>query len=568
MMAQPDKIRWNLLVWLGLCAIFATLTLEQYEANTFLHGDGNFYATMNRSLLEGTLDQRRFQPMSWYEKPMGWNRDLDAAWSNISLGSDGTYYPKHPILLPILSTPLFWLFGMNGLLLFNVLAMITALWFAFAIASRFAAAPIAAVTTMVLALSPVFTKQAYAYSNDVMYAALVVGAVHQWLVARFGSSGLLFGMAIFAKVSNGVFALPLGLSLLLQRRWRPALTMAAGAALPISINLLANWRMFGHPLTTAYNRILLTREGQPALYNITEKFHRPFWDGVQSIWSDSDQGLSKQCANVFAGIAGIPFLLRVAPALALMLLASMLGFIWIYARFDYTYARFFLPSACLLIVPTAVLFDRLWRMVARMRDPLASAYFTLGRAKTISILLVLGICAAFALRQSHKPLAKWTAVAAVEHAVVERGDGANAMPCDYFNPRYMKWECANADNDTWLRWGRAIGEQCQFDGDDLYTKGQWLWLHPNPGVNKRITFSTVPRGDVELRYALSRNSHFANVALRLRSGDKLLREIKIEDFGHIHRVRVPASQRGTSLTLEVPQQIFDWRQLCVDMRIL
>lgn len=568
MTVQHPKIRWNLLVWLGLCAIFAMLTFEQYEPNTFLHGDGNFYATMNRSLLEGTLDQRRFQPMSWYEKPMGWNRDLDAAWSNISLGSNGTYYPKHPILLPILSTPLFWLLGMNGLLLFNVLAMVTALWFAFAIASRFAAPPIAGITTMVLALSPLFTKQAYAYSNDVMYAALVVGAVHQWLGARFGSSGLLFGMAIFAKVSNGVFAIPLGVTLLLQRRWRPALQMAAFAALPISINLLANWRMFGHPLTTAYHRILLTREGQPALFNITEKFHRPFWDGLHSIWSDGDQGLSKQCPSVFAGVAGLPFLLRVAPAFAWMLLGSSLGFIWIYARFDYTYARFFLPSACLLIVPTAVFLDRAWKLVAVARDPIAAAAFTFGRYKSVAALLVIVILGLFAVHYSHRPLAKWTAVAAVEHAAVERGDGPNAQPCDYFNPRYMKWECASADNDTWLRWGRAIGEQCQFDGDDLYDKGQWLWLHPNPGVNKRITFSSLPRGEVELRYALSRNSHFANVALRLRSGDKLLREIKVEDIGHIHRVRVPAGERGATLTLEVPQQIFDWRQLCVDLRIL
>ncbi|HAN31367.1 MAG TPA: hypothetical protein DCQ06_07200, partial [Myxococcales bacterium] len=110
--------------------------LLDYESNTFLHGDGSFYATMNRSLLDGTLQQRDYQPVSWYEDKLGWNHHMDPGWSNVSLGGDGkTWYPKHPTLMPIVATVFFVPLGYAGLLLFNLLALVIGLTGAYRLSS-------------------------------------------------------------------------------------------------------------------------------------------------------------------------------------------------------------------------------------------------------------------------------------------------------------------------------------------------------------------------------------------------------------------------------------------------
>ena len=62
----------------------------QREPNKWLHNDGSFYMNTIRSVLEqGTLRQEGIHPHSWYEMDLGWNRNVDAAWSNIALGRLG-----------------------------------------------------------------------------------------------------------------------------------------------------------------------------------------------------------------------------------------------------------------------------------------------------------------------------------------------------------------------------------------------------------------------------------------------------------------------------------------------
>ena len=552
---EPDSGRWHLFVVLALCAMHGSLALQAYEPYSFLHGDGAFYATINRSLLDGTLDQRPYQPVSWYERALGWNHTMDPGWSNVSLGRDGTWYPKHPILLPILTTPLFWLLGYPGLLLFNVACVVVALWIAFALARRVAQPAAAAVTVLAFAAMPLFTRGAYAYSNDVLYGVLAIWAVERFVAGRFAWSGLLFGLAIWAKATCGLLAAPFGLWLLLTRQWRPALQMATAAALPVTVHLGLNAVMFGHPLTTSYHRILVMQDGKQALFDIQARFGRPWRTGLLSLWHDSDQGLWPTAPLTVAGALGLPWLARALPAVALALVLSIVGYALFYARFEYTYARFFTPWAALLAVPAALALDRLANAAIRVVPPL---FRRLGRLRTVVLGLVLVLAIGIGAVLARRPEHAWSAAQSLTQARVIRGDGEQGIPCDYFNPRLQKWECAQLEPENWHRWGHAVGDQCRFPG---YGAKGWLWLHPNPTHAKRITWTQVPAGTLTLRFGLAPPSHFGGVQFRLLSGGKVLRELRVDAIGTPKTVALPVT--AGNLAIEVPVQAFDWRQLCV-----
>lgn len=568
--------RWNLLVPLALLVGFASSVIADYEPNTFLHGDGSFYATMNRSLLDGTLVQRGYQPASWYEDKLGWNHHIDPGWSNIAVGKDGTWYPKHPTLMPILATPLFALLGYDGLLLFNLLALVAGLWGAFRLAARWAPPRVAAVTVLAMATLPIFTRNAYAYSNDVLYGALVVWGYDLFFRKRVGWAGLLLGLSIWAKATNGVLGLPLGLALLVQRRWRDAAWMAGMTALPVLVNLGMNAAMFGSPLVSAYNRVLVMEGGKQAISDVKDSFGRGFWPGVQALWSDPHEGFRTNALLLLPSLAGLAPLARRAPLLTAALAWGLPVYFALFIPYEYTYARFFLPWALLLMAPMAVL-------VARGLDGLDWAWERWGRdlaarrhalTAAVAVVALITVGAAVARRTPPSP---WRAADHVTEAKVLRGEGRAAKRCDYFNLRHMKWECAMLDRDVWQRWGLAVGKECRFDRMAGAKAGQprgfdagddWLWMHPNPGVARSLTL-TPPPGRLLVRYGLAKKSRFSNVKLLLDAGpSKRPQTLNVHGVGQIHELTLPADQRGASLTFTVPEQPHDWRHLCVAVRVL
>ena len=74
----------------------------KYKPHSFIVRDASFYATTTRGLVTTfSLDQRKLQPESWYTGSHPSYKNLDLAWSNISVGIDGTWYPKHSIVMPL-----------------------------------------------------------------------------------------------------------------------------------------------------------------------------------------------------------------------------------------------------------------------------------------------------------------------------------------------------------------------------------------------------------------------------------------------------------------------------------
>ncbi len=535
--------------------------LLDYESNTFLHGDGSFYATMNRSLLDGTLQQRDYQPVSWYEDKLGWNHHMDPGWSNVSLGGDGkTWYPKHPTLMPIVATVFFVPLGYAGLLLFNLLALVIGLTGAYRLSSRYVDRSVAMAVTLALASLPMFTRNAYAYSNDVFYGALVVWGYEWFFAGRIRLAGLLLGMSIWAKATNAVIGLPLGVGLLAQRRWRDAAWLAAMTALPVSIHLAMNAWMFGSPLTSSYNRVLVMIGGKQALSDVKDSFGRPFVEGIEALWKHKHEGLRSNAWMLVPSVAGIALVWRRNRLLCLSLVWGLAAYFALFIPYEYTYARFFLPWALLLFVPMSLMVAELLRLSAPLKAVNPKLWLAVGLA------LWAGLSIATRLKSTH-----WTASEHITEAQVFRGDGNHKSRCDYFNLRHMKWECAMVDREVWQRWGLPVANQCEFDAMSntklpMEHGNDWMWVHPNPRISKKMIIKPPP-GDLLIRYGLANKSQYKFATLQVRPGKDAAETWRVEGVGKIHQQLIAASKRGQSLELTVPRQAHDWRHLCVAVRV-
>jgi hypothetical protein len=160
---------------------FGLYAIAKYRPLTYLVGDGPYYAETAVSLLyDHDLDLRN-------QLPGG----LVVHGPQIALGPGGEWFPKHPILLPVLGLPFLAAFGLPGLLLLNlvVLSAFAALLYRL---GRLVASPEAAAAAVALLLLGTFVR-AYAYnlSPDLLAALLVAAAVLAALEGRSGPAGLL-----------------------------------------------------------------------------------------------------------------------------------------------------------------------------------------------------------------------------------------------------------------------------------------------------------------------------------------------------------------------------------------
>ena len=620
-----SRARVELVVLAAITLLVAFHAWSVYRPYSFLHGDGSFYATINRSLAEGTLNQERFQPMSWYRTELRWNYDLDAGWSNVALGADGrSVWPKHPILLPLLHMPLFHAFGLDGLLYGSVLMTSLSLWFAFRIAARLTSQPAAALAALTWATFPLLQHGAYSYSNDVLYGMLSLAAIDATQRRRGLTAGLLWGLALVSKPTLALLAAPFVAELVVARQWSVIGRIVAGAAGPLAALGVANTVMFGSPLTQGYQRIGVRQHGVLVPFDIREKFHRAWRDGIKAILDDQHEGLRVRVMPAVRALVGlVPLALtRDGRVFGLAFVASLALTAAFYARFEYTYARFFTPWVLLAVVPAAAVIQTGIALLARLRPRLpprvravledprwfpllagllvaraavrtapafgqdvagwsvalpllreeawallgaamdrARAFFTPRRALASGVFaaLCVAVVPPVVARANRGPY-RWRSDAALPTARVQiEPPFAPPVPCDYLNPARGKWECTDWEQGDWTSWGRALGDECGFANDT----GHWIWLHPNPNVVRTITWPSLPAGELHLRFGAAPLSQTPDVSAEVRSGDAR-RTIRPQRVGVVEELVIPAGERGPTLTISVPVQPHDWRQLCVE----
>jgi hypothetical protein len=485
-LAPEARRRLDLIVLLALALWTWSVCDRYYAPYTFIYRDGSFYAQTNRAIAQTfSLRQEAFQPSSWYDGTLPWYRDVDVAWSNVSLGSGGEWYPKHSYLMPVFSTPLFVVFGIDGLLVFNAVVLTLGLWLGYLLAARYVAAIPAALVTLVVAGTPLVEFMTYAYSHDVFYSTLVAASLLCVATGRDRSAGLLAGLALFAKVTNVLVLVPMTLAIA-GFAWRRLLRIAALAAVPVAVFLAANAWMYGSPLTTSYNRMLTVVEGKQQVESVGASFDTPILDGLyRYVDPREDEPLVPMAAAGLVAFIGCLPLFRRERRLAIGLTASFAAFTVVFALYNYGASRFFMPLLLLAPLPGAVLFESAAGLAGRAGGYLR-ALAARGRLRAIPWIAggaAVAVVAGFWVRAAIGP--DGTSMSGDADRLLVTLDNT---PCDYYNMGHLKWECSHLDPGGGYFVGRSVGSQCALG------QGTMVRVSPNPANRTRVVTWYPQRG--------------------------------------------------------------------------
>ena len=280
----PERT-WTYIVLLYLFFIYLPLIISRSDSTeSFLQGDSYYYRAIMDSLLnDGDL-------------LMANNVPTDPLNGQLAIGTDG-FVPKHPILLPLVSLPFYYLFGNPGLLLFNILDCMILMVLIFRLNCLFFDHPIAFITTILYATGTLFLDYAYSFSPDIFSTVLLLAGLYLTIRGRFYISAVLLGLSIFAKLPNALLAgiiLSYAGFLILRREdannsakenFRNQFTVAITTAVIFLISLVpfayANYLLFGSPVITGYQRTAVAgADGQMISADHASKFNQPLLKGT------------------------------------------------------------------------------------------------------------------------------------------------------------------------------------------------------------------------------------------------------------------------------------------------
>jgi hypothetical protein len=215
--------------------------------------DSSCYALMAKALAGGDL-----QPTSALA--------IDAPWPNASLTlAPGGFVPSpvrsdaaSPICAPgmsVLMAPLAVMFGQDAIFWLTPIAAAALVLFAFIIGRQLAGGAAGVTAAILTATSPIVLYQTVQPMNDILTAALWVGAIA--LSRRSAIAGVLIGIAILVRPNLAPLAIVLAMIPFVQfginaQAARSLLQMIAGA-LPAVIGLLwLNNSLYGSPIASGY----------------------------------------------------------------------------------------------------------------------------------------------------------------------------------------------------------------------------------------------------------------------------------------------------------------------------
>ncbi len=557
-----SEVRVHALVLVAILAWLAVIGATHWQPNSFLFRDGSFYAQTNRSIASGlTLRQEAYQPASWYDGSLSWYHNVDDAWSNISVGRDGAWYPKHSYVMPILSTPFYLVSGPAGLLLFNLIALALALYSGYMLAARWVGPVAGAVATLAVLATPLVPYLAYSYSHDVLCATLTAGGLALLAYGRPATAGAALGLALVAKITNVLVIAPMVLAIAPwdRRTWVRGLL---GATVPMALYAAANAWMYGAPWRTSYHAILTVRDGAQQVVSYSNAFDLPLAEGLRRFMQRSGEGeLWQMSAVPLVGYAGIALLVFRQPRLAAGLAVALAAFLIGFGKYRYGGARFFMPWLVLAPIPMAALADGAGRLVLGIRG----GWRLLRRSRwgTVAVvLLVVGHVAGFGtawLLSAGKPEGPLSMARDVEALRVRVGD----VPCDYLNLAHWKWECSRVDRSSDWYAGRAARRECRQLGVPA------LRVPPGSGGAPRV-IEWVPDTDLSaVRIVRMPDGDGAKGGLKaeVRTGNRVLVQdewSRDEQDRHDDRVEGPFPA-GVPIVLTVDPRAGPNPALCIDV---
>jgi len=295
--------RWaGLPLLVVLIAVWILLTVQgrAVRSGEFLIGDCPYYASTAVSLwTDGDLDLRNQL-----------RGGLPVHQRQIALGVKGQWFPKHPVLMPLLSVPFYATLGVAGFLLFNSLVFAGLGIVVWMLCRRHVSPALSTLTTAAILGGTFLRAYVYNYSPDLFAAFLFLAGLLLVLQDRPLPGGGCLGLSVMAKVTN-LFSLLIVMGFLCFRpRRRDALLVASGA-LPFLVGMaLLNTAMFGSPTTTGYDRTLVLEHGSPTTISHRGFFDLPLLEGVQGQLFSQRTGLLTTSPLLLLALPGMLLLLR------------------------------------------------------------------------------------------------------------------------------------------------------------------------------------------------------------------------------------------------------------------
>lgn len=297
--------KWLFLLFLFLVLIYPTyFSSNASSGNNFLKGDCYYYRAVIDSLLEdGDL-------------LMANNLKYDLLNGELALGTNGLV-PKHPILMPIISIPFFYIFGNTGLLLFNAINCLLLHMFIFKINRLFFDQVISLVTSVIYASATLFLDYSYNYSPDILSTLLVVSGLHYVLINRGYLGAFLLGLSVFAKLTNAPLVAIIMMYNIFSTIHNHNVAFKKTTNLLISVLTFIlgilplpciNYVLFDSPFVTGYQRTAVagTSQDEIVLSNHTDKFNQTLFTNSIRLLFDRHKGIiSTNLIVLFAFIGGI-----------------------------------------------------------------------------------------------------------------------------------------------------------------------------------------------------------------------------------------------------------------------
>lgn len=553
-----EPTRYFSLAVFGLAVILGIIAVRQHWVpNKWLFGDGSFYMNVSRGLIENfSLRQESLHPHSWYDRDLAWNRNVDAAWSNIAVGRNGEWWPKHPILMPILAAPFIWAFGPIGSLVFHFLFYSVIGVLAFRIASRIASRPAALAAACAFVATPWVYERAWGFNNDVFYSVLILAAIDTALGDRPVLSGALLGIGVFAKATNVLYGPALLLIFVLRKDFRAALRFMVAAAIPATVYLGLNWYMYGSPFKTGYDTILVRVNGEIATHSHATDFH----------WNQLSSGLKKVLLGKENFLGRFPLLFPALLGLLVLAVrrwreAIVLGWciavpIVFHAPYTWYRLEFNLPQCAMAVAPLAALLPPFGAPSAEPEaGPRRIRWDRIGLVLAVLVLLGGGLV------RRMLPERGGYFYQQLPNASVLLGD----IPCDYYNNQTERWECSHYDRNDWHMTGRALTPELTFEGK----RESMLLLHPHPsGRERKLVYEQVPMtGELLLRYGLEdRSKSDAHVDLVVQIDGQVVHEEQVTGRG-LKELRLDTSAfagKEATVALSARSPSADWTIFTID----
>ena len=318
-----------------------------FEPNTWIERDGRFYVNVN----ENILDEQSFEDPfahSWYNGELGWNYQLPASFSNIALGARGEYYHFRPYLLPVLSTPFYWAFGLVGTLIFNALCFGVIAAFAYRFARAYAGEVASAAAAIALVLISGVRVQTYNYLADILLLALFAVGCAAMVSRRGLVTGLCLAAAITIKPPTILYAVPLALIFWERGDLRGLKRAIVGGAIGLGIAAAINTYMYGRPWWFGYNRALVVVDGQQQTFDDVDAFVTPLAEGMKDLWSGAYGVRDLYGIYLFALVGLVALARKHVRYVSGTVLACTAAYL-LFSKFTYRFDRFLFPAFALLV---------------------------------------------------------------------------------------------------------------------------------------------------------------------------------------------------------------------------